>query len=1627
MLKPLIRTIPNLSGNVKIACTLSDFKKIDDKFECHVRHARLLPLSTTLAQKECDVNLLNSTYEFDLKKYYKLYSNIFFDTEYKYSKEIYGDALTGEELNNRDKDFEFGLKRISVGKNGGAQYAFFAPIWIENENDIPDYFLIHISIGKGIYNINKTIKININDYKKEDKYNYLNVYLNKYAKKLNTNVIFCSPSDNQATIYGIDLENGGFVKKIDNLIAKNYRLQSSINKFDLNITESFKRNKLCIKQVIPLCFLFSLEDILTEYEISKYGCAKLNIFGEYYKDNSSVKMYDFSTDYTSLKQKSWLIKNDKFSIQDTKKNIMNLPFPSLMEASYDQYEHFNKIQKEAVRWKLKYSSDDYPYITNMSPAFSMAQESFAKYREYPASFNRINIYDDYENNIISPLYQNAFYDKNQNIIEKYKLIMQNNASNWFNIIDYIENYERKTIYNSYELNTLDDWYFKVDPEDINSYINVSYHSDIAHLNDSQFENVTLTNTFSGNLYVKYSNEDLEYIKEYLDDNETNYKVVYKKNTIFNNKENWSNVIDNKVYFKGILYDLSSIYEKYPNLLRIDKFGVFVDPNIERIDSNKLNEIKTAKIAILTDKKYAKHLNAVQSTHLKELLSTDSVSSPIFMSESSIGRRMNEASHDSLFFENTSQVDGDFIDLNKLGYDYYELNKYYEIKELKRKYSQLTNILSYKKDKNIINGYYQIPIYRLSQVVFDKKTLWFENDYSGNYTWLKSLLFFSLRDNQNKSKYDKKTLSKLIDKYYNDLLEVPILVNSEFISDYTLNKIISENNITIEENISDTCTHYMFNPILVNQNEVYAINVFTKTTLLDQNYGDTIPQGKEDEDMNFMYVDPYNMKNILGESWPEDEKYFKELYAKFLNKMHLKVFMIETYRDHELNSNKRDRVDKIFIKRRILLNDATTESIYLKDLYIPIIDLYKDEYSNELTNDEYEDIVRRILKDLIYDKKSDTWRFSNDYLEKHNIHSLLKYSDSDPVLKEYTFELTFKKNFLKVNDAIWNKININNYDEYTDLYLFRLSKECDYPDSLKYQCTNSDNEIFTNNDILVDPCYTIQPLFTNVFIKNQKASTIYAEYNQSKISFATIGSEKFYRYDSDNTPLMVDISDLDIKHNVIYGGDNTQYYSYSYLNNLYENYDDDETSLSYAYIHNLEPFFNEETGEELFKHLPTFDKLNNCNATVEIAYANEQLLQYYSENSYNYLEHNTITENTYFSENSHSRVDFNKLNTLHIKYNSNGVETVNNVNIYNYTTSIDVDDVKTYYDIHTRYIPNKIEYNDLGIFDEFGISTYTITYSYNSYYSYTTPVVKKVKTNDGIISYDSIIYTNVSGYIPCTGYCTYGLIYINAKFDNTNSSFNLIDRYNNDKKYFTKINGRSIYENDFLFKKDFNEFVPFIKFDLFDTLTTYTKFVVNPFIGNINIYNYPVKNGNRQTYNIISSKKPLCNIALERYFDSITPWITPVTNVNNTYMVKLENNPKHYFKVNKLKDESVLYNEDLNIYTSNGTRVYSDKNNYERVFQVEDKHFNDNYTINLENKISFFIGNNLSYEEVIEAEEKNNVFNLFANHFRKNGDFDDNEILFLYNKYSISYDSYPVGIDYNRVCKIYSLTIIFNLL
>ena len=402
MLKPLLRTLPALSGNVKLACSLTDYIKLSENdFSSTVRLAKLLPLSSVLSQRNVEANLLYSTYDFDLKRFFKYYSQYFFNDVFEYDKGNYILVDKTDTQKNRNTDFEFGCKRISYLKSG-KQFAFYTPIYVESIEDLPDYFEIHIKLKNNKYEIEKSIRVNL---KSNSKYNYLYIYLKNYLEKLDTNVVFCNSGSKQAVYYGIDLLKGGTIKVVDNVIAKIYTEQNTINNFDAIISQGFERNNLCIRQILPLCWYFNVNDILTEDERNKFKNSEVFIDGIWYKNEQKVSFYDIDTNYQYYYENPYMINinNGLFSYINTGKNILDTEYPSLNESKYINYRYSNKINRRYNRWKLKYSDDSHPYITNLSPSFSMNQKSVYRYGNYPTDFTSLKVFTDVNNNVILPI------------------------------------------------------------------------------------------------------------------------------------------------------------------------------------------------------------------------------------------------------------------------------------------------------------------------------------------------------------------------------------------------------------------------------------------------------------------------------------------------------------------------------------------------------------------------------------------------------------------------------------------------------------------------------------------------------------------------------------------------------------------------------------------------------------------------------------------------------------------------------------------------------------------------------------------------------------------------------------------------------------------------------------------------------------------------------------------------------------------------------------------------------------------------------------------------------------------------------------------------------------------------
>lgn len=345
MFKSLLRTLPSLTGNVTLTCKVTDLDIQDTNMTFgYCKEAELKPLQDKLFNRYISVNLLNSAYEYDVCKFYKKYIDVFYKQNYDFTSKDFKTYEVNNENYARNVNYEFGCKRISYNANKHS-FEFFAPIYIDNIDDIPDYFDIHLKIND---HFTKTLRIYIGV---QHKLNFIYVYLSNYIKQLDKISIFYNDELKSFVYHAIDAAHGGFVKIQDNTINDIVIEQTTINLFDKSINKGFENNKLIMKQIIPLSFMFNIDDVFNDYEKKIYNFAHIeNIFANYVKNGCVINLSDFDYDY------------DLDACYLT--NEYSLP-----ENHFGIYKYENKITPSYSKWRLQ-TCDDYVYHTNLNINYS---------------------------------------------------------------------------------------------------------------------------------------------------------------------------------------------------------------------------------------------------------------------------------------------------------------------------------------------------------------------------------------------------------------------------------------------------------------------------------------------------------------------------------------------------------------------------------------------------------------------------------------------------------------------------------------------------------------------------------------------------------------------------------------------------------------------------------------------------------------------------------------------------------------------------------------------------------------------------------------------------------------------------------------------------------------------------------------------------------------------------------------------------------------------------------------------------------------------------------------------------------------------------------------------------------
>ena len=1630
MFKSILRTLPSLSGNFTLACKLANIQKEDtNTYYAFIKYANLMPLQNSINKKDIEVNLLNGKYEYDIQKYFSVYSNVFYKENFNYSTSNYKildiNSQYNETNDNRNKDYEFGCKRVNYSQLG-YQYNFYAPIYIDNINDIPEYFCIKINIDN---KVQKTIKVYIN---KDNVANYLKQYLNKYLKNIDDRVIFCLTDSLQASYFGIDVKNGGLVKYRDNIFGSLYTNQTTINNFDNIICKGFERNNLIMRQIIPLSFLFNLDDIFNNYERKFFIGKTINVIGFYYNEyDMKCDLYDFDINYfNSYNQYNKFNElTGKYTLENGYDqygktiNVCNVDYPALNESKYVKYEFANKITPTYCKFKLLYSSDNDPYITNANFAYSYLQYPNQKYGYFPTSFKGITPKLIYSNNDIKlPLGKNIdnyykvskYFANNVEVnnvnYDKYNKLMTNYVSSWFTVYDdfdtaiknknnwsdvkYNYTYHKGILY---DLNDLDNYhitkfgvFLDFDFEHIskdelnNKYVNAKHVFSTSNVSDININ--SFNKQYDSGLYDEILN------------------ITYNGKT-FNNIS--YNSIDSKSYLHNnvvMIKDKKGLYVKIKDYKKENTYLKFDDV------INYINSVKTNKTTDLINL-IVSQLNDVKILGYELLPAVNNIN--FFTSKlDNSGKTKYELITDSL-----SEITGNSNLVHKL---YYSLST----STKKEKLSLSSSILSYNED------------------LYEKFYVYLEN------------YFININD----------IISIILDVFYNKTNF------NNFVHSYDISKNIKYKNVYEAAN-----KFIQLQNILISNTENGVVN----TENIDRQLVSSISNGYVNifDALNY-YVNRLNLlleKTDTLQTYNESLiiSYLNEYKNKLLNEIYNNIFNsliiyiklnIKKYLFEQFNTINGTNISNYFVELEDNINDIYIDAYNLNNL----VNKYNNTYTNKIT-----------LNDL---------NLSSHYVKllnkDHIIEYFYKFLSSEGIYNRNIFQLIF------VKTRYWNNDNgqLVPMDMYTTLYNYIMKYQL-YVDennvsSIENDINEIQNIISNNNDIdvfnwlldnlsysrnqnnkftlfissnikiEVDLC-----IKRNVYMLDQNLYKLLLEKDDSINNYLYFYINSDERTENKDAWNIISSNDMtDKTHSVIINSytymftDNLQHIN-NYLVPLYTNIyvNDNDISvlndmikykkiLNYKYIKNTGEYFKEVDIESILNNIyeskayiitQLYDKLYVNGSSLSLLEKIKILISNNNNEFKNIIRHyfgDSIINTIMMIEND---IDNNN------EYN-NLISIINNESKKN--ELIDLLRSEKIYQNFIQYLEtiNTNENKNINI-DTDNIQSYIIEFLYNNYIDICYDIIEDNDIdlyslkNYPLLSLDSFDNNNViyddkyKIYIYNDGTNVYGFYYINCHLDNTNLTFNLLNDYGLNVS-FEYINGHSVSDIKFI-KNIFHILYPFFKLNIFTELTKSISTIIfqneielkimygkDNIISNneLVLYRDLITSDTDVLYKSLSELANYKKIKLLRYFNYITPLLKKVDNYEETWLLKFMDYDKSY---NNIKKHNIIYKSLLNIYKYEPLNVFYHKYNTEKhifeksyqINQIEYKHFNDNLLYYLPTEIIVY--DSEIYDKTIindindnnkEEYFNNKKIDILYNFFKEKGLDCNNIKLFLFNKYNSSF-------------------------
>lgn len=1583
MFKPLLKTLPSLSGNMKIACKLDGYKKVGSNiYECFVNEAYLVPLSHNLYDQNIKLNLKNNSFEYDVKEFFEYYSDIFYKTNFTYSKVNIPIIDFTSVINDTNKDFQYGCKRVSYLKSNGNQFAFYAPIYAENIDDLKDKtFRIKIVFQKTNI-LTRYIDIHISsscDSVFDE--NYLIDYIERYYSKIDNKVIYCSPSYKNM-YYGINLVEGGFIRVEDNISSNIYKKYYTINDFDCILNNGFKRNSLMMKQIFNLSFYFNPFNLLTTYEQQLFKNCILHISGAWYDKDDKLVFYDFSDNYNLFRESIYKYYNNILYSFNTDNNIMNMNYPGFNESTSENFKYINTVAKNYNRWKLKYSSDTNPYITNLNFAFSLNQDSLYTYKEFPQYYTPLYCNCSREVNTkkynlkygdtkeYTDLFNEKFISSFFNLLVKedqskeYINIFDSKYDNFWGNVDTIDNklyhqgilYDFNKLYQKYNIkDTIDKFSIFVIPEF--TYISSSNYNDkyktVKFLYDSDLNKLEEEG---------YENLDYEYINDYLN-TITNYVTIEKS---INGEYIYNNQV--RQYTTNCYYDINDLKIKLWTL-KLSDDSIEAPITFESrhkyalIDGYKLLDICWSKNII--------------SNLYKDIIDT---------------YNLIEYGDEAVFrIKKFKQYDPIYTLYDKL---------YFSIYPSKTKYNLLENYSVIGTDNKRINLYYKTKF--IKSDIVDTSNYDFSNipkyyysnglyDHSDKIMYTEpSFIHLSATENNYGEYFDSTDSDK--DIIYVDVYNLTRVLHEVFGGTYTEN--IFEHKECLAKFLNKEHINSYFEKL---HKEASNMGSMTMDQILDTIYIDirlfnnvSIELGDTDLDTIYISHKLYNLRDYginnlkdintyINYNYHENYFYFTENWIKDNSDLYDYQFKIL-------------RFDLVFKRKMYIMNDIlynliinntseeTFRDLFLYHIYNPDEYKYEMTYCNNLNNTnistqiDWNTEINNIFKQQSYDfnlgndnifvipyfnsiyeeEKIDTKIYydyfinniykmvDGSYHYRHNLPNLdIVYKNENEIIKsselldKYIFSELTTIDKESINNILENHITWIPY--LLGFYNFVTSGQdpyFQYSRLTKFETTNSDNDVFSIN--ILNKYHYIQLVNDDTckvhIIKEKDIETIY---------------------------------DMSIYKNGYICGT---------IRNLFEHYIPN-TNIQTVVLYLFNGFYYLLIFEWLIDNISL--SLNNINDY-------ENLIFQYINQDWN--NPNVPIESTIW----------------HYEYGS-------------YQNSLNYQELFYKVDPNNRY--SRIKTKE------------------DSFMTYSDLINSGIiGDNNNMKMYDNNLITyTMNGY-------NYGFYIIKSSFDNTKNTLNIINDKGNEINTVDYINGIDVsLINEFSYSylaKIYKNLLPYINnSNLVNLIYNSVDVMIKPNI--YNLYNkykqYPNKKKNKiVSYTIYNSDKKY-DIELLRYFDEIVPYIPQAKGLTSYFLYY--KNTKNIIENNlTAKDVSyIMYSKNISIsshtnpiyfnYINDNIKVYS-KLEFE---PLEYKHYNDNKYFCLEDEIICQLAEDISYDQMVIIEnDKDLAYNTFKTYIEasiKNNNvlnisINEDGYLFLYKKYGHKYShnkkknhNYDVKIKY----------------